>query len=369
VILQRYLIREVVQSVASVLAVLLLIYSSHRFVRFLTEAAIGRTSTELLFQMLALKLVSNLALLVPPALFLGSIFALGRLHRDSEVTAMFAGGVSSRTLTGAMLWLSLGVALLTSVLSMYVSPVVSSRYEVVRTRAKEGYQVTGILPGRFRNFGSGEKVVYAGGASEDKQSLEDVFVHVRPDEGGAEELLVSQRAYQSVLGRDGDRFIVLEDGHRYAGTPGEADYTVTRFRRHAVRLDAVGPARDTGRVDTTGTLELWRSDQPQAMAELQWRASLPLTAVVLGVMAVPLSRSAPGRGRYASFFVAVLIYFLYNNAVGIAQNLVEQGELHPAIGVWPVHLAVAAGAVAMIFHESTSGWRFRARLWSLRGRR
>ena len=75
-IVQRYLLREILQSVIAVLAVLLFIYSSNRFVRFLTEAALGRTSTELLFQMLALKLASNLALIAPAGVFLGAMFAL-----------------------------------------------------------------------------------------------------------------------------------------------------------------------------------------------------------------------------------------------------------------------------------------------------
>ena len=159
-IIHRYLLREVVLAVAAVLAVLVFVYSSNRFVRFLTEAAIGRTSTELLFQMLALKIVGNLAILTPVALLLGCIFALGRMHRDSEVVAMTASGLSTRTVLLAVLLFSIVFGAFTGVLSLYVSPMVYKQYDVVRERAREGYHVSGILPGRFKSFDGGDQYVF-----------------------------------------------------------------------------------------------------------------------------------------------------------------------------------------------------------------
>ena len=368
-IIRRYLLREVVQSVLAVLAVLLFVYSSNRFVRFITEAALGRTSTDLLLQMLVLKIASNLAVIAPVGVFLGAIFALGRLHRDSEVVAMTASGVSLRSLALAMLWFSLACATLTAVLSLYVSPTVYRQYEVVRERAKEGYHITGILPGRFKSFDNGEKVVYAGSISEDKRSLNDVFVRVRSPDGRGEHLIVSRRAYQTTLGRDGDRFIVLEDGHRYAGEPGDADFVVTRFATHAVRLEEAGPIGDTGRLDVMTSAALWRSARKAEIAELQWRISLPISVVALGLLAVPLSRSSPRQGRYGKLFVAVLVYFLYNNAVGVARQLVESGDLPVYVGVWPVHAVALALAFAMISFQSTGVWRLMSFLRQRRQRR
>ncbi len=351
------MLREVVQSVLAVLAVLLFVYSSNRFVGFITEAALGRTSTNLLVQMFLFKVVSNLAVLAPIGVFLGTIFALGRLHRDSEVVAMAASGVSLRSLSIAMLWFSLACATITAVLSLYVSPKVYRQYEVARERAKEGYHITGILPGRFKSFDHGRKVVYAGGISEDKRSLNDVFVRVLSEDERREHLIVSRRAYQTTFGRAGDRFIVLEDGHRYAGEPGDSDFEVTRFDTHAVRLEDAGPVGYTGRLDVMTSAALWRSSRNAEIAELQWRISLPISVVALGLLAVPLSRSSPRQGRYGKLFVAVLVYFLYNNAVGVARQLVESGQLPAYVGVWPVHAMAFALAVVMTSYQSTGVWR------------
>ena len=62
---------------------------------------------------------------------------------------------------------------------------------------------------------------------------------------------------------------------------------------------------------------------PDARAELQWRQSTAVSALLLALLAVPLSRTQPRRGRYAKVMLAVVVYALYYNLLGIAQRLGE----------------------------------------------
>ena len=78
-----------------------------------------------------------------------------------------------------------------------------------------------------------------------------------------------------------------------------------------------------------------------------------------------MARVTPRQGRYAKLVTAFLLYFLYNNGIGIAQKLVAREDLHPAIGVWPVHLVFGVAAVVLLLHQSSTGWR-RPRLPRLR---
>ena len=77
-IIRQYLFREVGQSFGGVLLVLLLIYVSFRFVRFFAEAAAGRLASEVILELVALKLAVNLAILIPLALYVAVLLALGR---------------------------------------------------------------------------------------------------------------------------------------------------------------------------------------------------------------------------------------------------------------------------------------------------
>lgn len=352
-ILHRYLFREVLQVFAAVLAVLLLVYVSNRFVRYLAQAASGYISNDLIAELMLLKLAENLAILVPLALYLAVLLALGRMYRDSEVIAMAAGGVGIRRLAHALAWFAGGFALVVGVLSLYISPQAAQLQQSLFEQAKGKAQIAGIQPGRFREFGDGERVVYVESIAADGESMRNVFVEVRRPAG--RDLLVAERAYSSVSGAEGDRFMVLENGHRYTGEPGDLDFVITRFQRHAVRLE-----QQTGagyqRLEATPSVELLRERGARSLAELQWRVSLPVSVVLLVLMAVPLARTSPRQGRYAKLVTAFVLYFLYNNAIGIARKLIEREELSATVGVWPVHIVFGTVAVILLMHQTSLGW-------------
>ena len=83
-------------------------------------------------------------------------------------------------------------------------------------------------------------------------------------------------------------------------------------------------------------------------AALTWMAPI----VVLGMLAVPLARTSSRQGRYGKLFIAIVIYFLYNNAVSIAGKLIERGDVSPVIGVWPVHGFMCLVVAVLIFNQA-----------------
>lgn len=359
-IIQRYLYREILQGFAAVLSILLLIYVSNRFVRYLGEAASGSIASEAVLKLLALKLVGSLVLLLPLALFIAVMLGFGRMYRDSEIVALAASGVGIHRLGQSVLWLSLGFAAVAMVLSLYVSPRAAGMVQDVRAQAKEESEISGVYPGRFKEFGDGDQVVYVQDISSDRKQMENVFVQVR--RGGRLNLLVAKSGYQTVDEVKGERFIVLVDGRRYEGSPGHADYIVTSFQKHAVRIEAPRRGAAYRELEALPSIALLRSNDPAHVAELQWRLSFPVSLVVLGMLAVPLSRTSPRQGKFGKLFVAVLIYFVYNNSIGIAQQLVERGELPPGIGVWSVHAVVGFVAALLLWAQISGRWR-PAALW------
>lgn len=354
-IIQRYLLREIIQAAAAVLAVLLLIYLSNRFANILSDAAAGQISADLIFQLLFLKLIQNLEILIPVALFFGILIGLGRLYNDSEIVAMLANGVGIRRIVYGVFWISAAVAVVTFGLAVYAAPEMASAHAKLLARARGEAEISGILPGRFRELSGGERILYVEELSPDRRTMRNVFVQVR--DKGHQNIAVAERAYLSVDESSGDRYIVLEDGYRYTGEPGTADYVITRFEKHAVRIDEAGGEPSYLKLDFLSSFELLRVGGAAYLAELQWRLSLPISVVVLGMLAVPLSRTSPRQGKYAKLFTAVVVFFIYNNAIGVAQILVERGELSPYIGIWPVHLVAAAISLGLIWAQNFPNWR------------
>jgi lipopolysaccharide export system permease protein len=108
--------------------------------------------------------------------------------------------------------------------------------------------------------------------------------------------------------------------------------------------------------------DLLGSGEPAELAEIQWRVSMPMTALVLAFLAVPLARSSPRQGRYAGLGAAVLIYVCYANLLGAAKVWLERGRLPAWIGMWWVHaLVLLAAAVLLAVRFGVVRWPWRRR--------
>jgi lipopolysaccharide export system permease protein len=77
-------------------------------------------------------------------------------------------------------------------------------------------------------------------------------------------------------------------------------------------------------------------------------------ALVLTLVAVPLSHLRPRQGRYARVGFAIVVYFVYSNLLSAAKVWVEKGQLSPWIGVWWVHLLILAFGLYLVMREERS---------------
>ena len=75
-----------------------------------------------------------------------------------------------------------------------------------------------------------------------------------------------------------------------------------------------------------------------------WRIGLPVSALVLACLAIPLSAVNPRTGRFFNVLVAVFVYMIYSNLISIFQAWVAKGTLKPMVGMWAVHVVMVAAA-------------------------
>ena len=364
-IIERYLSREVLRTCAVVLAVLMLVYGADRFSRILSDAAAGAVSPDLIVRILGLKLAEKLPVFLPLALYLAVLISLGRLYRDSEIVAFGAGGIGLWRLSRGIFRVVASFSLVGAVLSLFVSPSLASMRGALLEEARHQAENRMFVPGRFKEFGGGDHIIYVEAVDSESGRMSDVFVRVRRPH--QQYVLVSGAAYQTVRPESGVRYMILENGWRYAGLPEDAVFSVTRFERHAVRVEARPRETFAGGRKMLPTMALIDSGDPRHFAELQRRISTAVSIVVLGMLAVPLARTTPREGRYGKLFLAVVVYFIYTNAISIVENLVERGMVSGFVGVWPVHAAMALVVLALLLDQSTGGRRLGTKLQSARG--
>ncbi len=350
VIIQRYVVREILQKFISVLVLLLVIFASFSFVKFLTQAAVGTLSSALIFELLVLSVVGKLPLLIPLAVYAAVLVSLGRLSSDSEIVAMTAGGIGMGRIVVAVFWMAAAVCVLSMVLSLYVAPKVNLLRAELYAQAKDESEFTLVYPGRFKTLRGGELTLYVESISDDGRVMQQVFAQLLKDD--REDIIVAARARKQVEGAFGRQYIVAEDGHRYTGRAGDVDYEVTRFASHGFLVDQ-GSAEPTFRKqDAYPTMELLRSDRAVHQAAFQARLSKPISIVLLALLAIPLARTSPRQGKYSKLFTAFLVYFAYNNGVAVFQKFIERGDIPPVVGVWPVHLTVIVLITVLLMSQS-----------------
>lgn len=343
-IIFRYLCRELLFATLAVSAVLLLMVMSGRFVKYLAEAAAGDLSANILFSLMGYRLPGFLELVLPLGLFVGILLAYGRLYIESEMTVLHACGFSERRLLFYTLAPALIVALVVAAMSLYFSPTGMERSSGLLTADKSRNEFDHLVPKKFVATEGDRAVYYADALSEDKSTMRDVFLaelgssHAGTTETDHQIVTVAREGVQQIDPDTGLRYLVLRDGYRYEGVPGQRDYRLMKFSSYEVQLEIPeARSRWRDRVESASTLDLWRSDVPEERAFLHWRFSLPVLVMVVAVLAVPLSRTNPRQGRYAKMIPAVLLYITYLVILQGVRGAIEDGKIANPAAIWLVH--------------------------------
>ena len=224
----RYLSREVLVTLSAVSAVLLVIIMSGRFIKYLAQAAQGVLDPGVLFLIMGYRIPGFLQLILPLGLFLGFLLAYGRLYLDSEMTVLSATGVSQQRLTVYSMAPALIVALLVGWLSMGLAPQGVASVARILNEQDALTELDTLVPGRFQSLRDGSRVTYSQELSPDRSELRGVFMSEKrfSTDGTSERgitVLVAESGRQEIQ-EDGSRYLILENGYRYDGEPGEADY-------------------------------------------------------------------------------------------------------------------------------------------------
>ena len=292
----------------------------------------GLMSMQVLFHMP--RILGNI---LPLAGFVAVMWGLGRLYRDQEMAVMRSSGFGWRKLMTPLFSLTLPLAAILLVLGLSVAPKASQMAEEQLKQAFLSAVVWGLQPGKFHVLRKGDLVIYAEAIEEDGSTLRNIFIKQRQEE--REQVWVASKGRYWVDGDTGDHFLILEDGKITDILPGQLNFRILNFARNDLRLPQPEVRqRKKTRLDATPSMDLLKDDSLSSAAELQWRLAPAITAIVLGLLALPLSHSQPREGRGVRVVLGFLVYLLYGNALYLCKSWIADGVLPAFIGMWWVHL-------------------------------
>ncbi len=331
--IERYIARQVVKPLLAVVGIGAGLFATFSAARYLAEAVTQSLGPLTLISLVLLKTLIALEVLVPVALYVAIIVGLGRLHRDQEIIALRASGISGLRVVRGVLLLAVPVSILVGALSLFGRPwAYRVSYDLdARTRAEINPEH--LDPGRFYGNEDSGRVTYVQERTDTGSAARGVFLY--RDRGDRSEIVMARSATEHL--RPDDRHqLELHDGKIYRVSHGVSGDTIVQFRNLVLNLKE--PAAVVGyKRKAAANSVLWQSSDPEDTAELQWRLSRGLATLLLALLAVPLSHVSPRHGRNERAFLAAVVFAVYYNLSGLARTWVEHDVVGKFPGVWWLH--------------------------------
>jgi lipopolysaccharide export system permease protein len=361
-IYQRAAQREFAHTALAVFVALFSILITTQLIRLLGQAAGGRVVPEAVLALLGFGALGYLPVLLSLTLFISVLMTLSRMYRDSEMVVWFSSGLSLQDWARPVLRFAAPIVLAILALSIFLAPWAQSKSNEFRQRMDQRNDISRVAPGTFKESSSGDRVFFVesiNSAQSEKGQVGNIFVN--SVQHGRLGVMAAANGYVEQA-PNGDRFIVLEHGNRYEGMPGSAEYRTMEFERYSIRIET-RESRNEPKESQRGlsTRRLIDNPTPANQGELLWRIGVPLSALVLALLAIPLSFVNPRAGRANNLIFAILTFMIYSNLISLSQAWVARGKLPFEVGVWSVHLLMLAILFVLFWRRlSLSPWR---RIW------
>ena len=328
-------------------------------IRLLGQAAGGGVPVDAVLALIGFNSLSELPIVLTLTMFLGVLLSLSRGYRDSEMVVWFASGLPLTAWIGPVLRFALPLTLVIAGVTLYLGPWANLKSHEYRGKLESRDDAQRVAPGVFRESSGAQRVFFVEVEAGEDGKVRNVFVSEEKD--GRLSVVVAAKG-SAETDEEGNRYVILEQGRRYEGNPGTPEYRVMTFDNYQLRIESGKQVEPSSRRRTKSIAELLRRRDTHDLGELSYRINTPLAALLLALLAIPLSFVNPRAGRANNLLLAILIYLVYNNAILVFKNWVSYNKLSFASGLILPHLA-ALTLLLLFFYRRlavTPFWRRRA---------
>lgn len=353
---KRSVVSEITNHFSVVLSTLIVVWLSVVLVRLLGEAAAGRIGADVVIGLAAFTTIAALPIILAVSIFIGVLTTVTRNFRESEMVVWFSSGLSLLNWINPVLRVAVPVAALIAALTLFGTPWANRQIGEYRARFELRSDLSKITPGQFLETEGGARVFFVEGPTTPDGPLGQVFMRIIDPDWLT---LITASSADTVVEPNGDKFLVLGPGHRYDLKPGTGQMRLAEFDAFGARIESKDGEKslERAREQTLNSrrarpTELLLTDRvPASFGQLMWRLAVPLAALNLALMAIPLGAVNPRIGRSGDLLIAGLIAMLYLNLINISQGWIINGKLSFSIGVWLVHAVFATCTIGLLWHR------------------
>jgi lipopolysaccharide export system permease protein len=340
--------REFANTAIAVFVALFAILLTVVLIRLLGQAAGGRLPSDAVLALIGFGAVAQLPIVLSLTVFIAILLSLSRSYRDSEMVVWFSSGLPLTAWIRPVLRFSLPAVGVIAGATLFLSPWAQQQSAEYKLRLTNRDDAARVAPGVFRESANAQRVFFVEVGADASGRVRNVFVS--SPQGERQGVMVAREGYLRTEA-NGDRFVVLENGRRYEGAPGTANYKVMEFKQYAVRLSSEAASELPTQPRSLPTATLLAAPTPQNLGELLSRIGTPLAAMLLSLLAIPLSFVNPRAGRTNNLLLAILTYLIYTNVISVAQAWVARGKVGFEVALWAPHLVMCVVLAALFFRR------------------
>ena len=347
---RKSLTRELTYTSIGVFFILLAILLTTQTINLLGRAAEGRIANEAVAALIGFWTLGFFPVLMILTVFISVLVVFTRMWREHEMAVWLASGKSLTDWVAPVMRYAAPLAILVAIGTLVVEPWAQQRSREYAEILKQREEMSALAPGVFKESRSGDKVYFIERYSASSGATRNVFV-----QNIANGEVSSIFAKEGQLGTDthGNRTLTLFNGRRYVGEPGSGAFEVVEFQQYSIKISenirTIAPGQNSS---TRTTLQLIDSDDPKDRAELAWRVSLPLCAMLLALLAIPLSYYNPRAGHAYNLVFALGAYLAYQNLLWLLRNWIANDKISSAWGILPAHLVILLLAAGLLYYRN-----------------
>ena len=353
---KRSVVSEIMSHAGVVFSTLLVVWLSVLLVRLLGEAANGTIGANVVFGLATFSSITALPVILSVSLFIAVLTTVTRNFRESEMVVWFASGLSLKDWIRPVLRCAVPVAIIIAVLTLMASPWAYRQISEYRQRFEQRSDLSKVTAGQFIETDDGARVFFAEEPGEPGEEMGKIIARVVSPDWLS---VVTAQSARIQTEDNGDRFLVLSNGHRYDLKPGAPDFRLMEFESYGFRLESDSEASSAeavrkmaeGQIKARPTLRLFADNTDQSRSQIMWRLALPLAALNLALLAIPLGAVNPRLGRSGDFLIAGLVGLLYMNLINLSRGWIGSGQLNFGVGIWLVHAIFTALMFYMMWRK------------------
>lgn len=336
---------------AALIALVMIFFSVTIFlIRLLNEINVGKLEVDSLGSLLVFAVLKFLPILLSLSCFLGILLTLSRWYRDSEMTIWLTCGMPLMACIRPILYFAFPLMIIVGVITHALLPWAYNASQSLRQQKNQQMQFGHIRPGLFWESSDGLRVIYVEKLDQRTGAFKNIFIS--DHRKGELSVVVAKSAWQKSF-PNGDKFIILENGHRYDIHEKSDTLKEMAFVEYGARIETnLTSALPNNLFDSMSTYDLMKIGSPQSLGDVVTRIGLMLMLLVLSLLAIPLSFVDPRAGRSAGMIMALLIYFAYYNLMTIARAWVMQQKIPFMLGLLAPHLIMLAILGVLIYFRT-----------------